>query len=65
MNDESLIEYGARRYIITITVIFCALLEIVDTSIVNVGLRDMAGNLDASTQEITWVISAMRLQTSL
>lgn len=58
MSDESLIEYGTRRYIITITVIFCALLEIVDTSIVNVGLRDMAGNLDASTQEITWVISA-------
>jgi len=58
MAEESLIEYGARRYIITVTVILCALLEIVDTSIVNVALRDMAGNLDASTQEITWVISA-------
>jgi DHA2 family multidrug resistance protein len=32
---ESLVEYGSRRVIITITAIVCALLEIVDTTIVN------------------------------
>lgn len=55
---ESLIEYGPRRVIITITAIFCALLEIVDTTIVNVALNDMKGNLGATLNEIGWVITA-------
>src|SRR5947208_319570 len=58
MNHESLVEYGPRRVIITITAIFCALLEIVDTTIVNVALNDMKGNLGATLNEIGWVITA-------
>src|SRR6478609_10597038 len=54
----SLVEYGGRRVIITITAIFCALLEIVDTTIVNVALNDMRGNLGATTSEVGWVITA-------
>src|SRR3954464_3992724 len=56
--QDSLVEYGARRVIITITAIFCALLEIVDTTIVNVALKDMQGNLGATLNEIGWVITA-------
>src|SRR6201995_4224900 len=56
--QESLIEYGPRRVIITITAIFCALLEIVDTTIVNVALKEMGGNLGATNSEIGWVITA-------
>src|SRR5919107_6065290 len=55
---NSLVEYGARRVIITITAIFCALLEIVDTTIVNVALNDMRGNLGATLTEVAWVITA-------
>jgi MFS transporter, DHA2 family, multidrug resistance protein len=55
---ESLVEYGSRRVIITLTAIVCALLEIVDTTIVNVALPDMKGNLGATTSEIGWVITA-------
>lgn len=58
MQQESLVEYGGRRVIITITAIFCALLEIVDTTIVNVALNDMKGNLGATLTEIAWVITA-------
>lgn len=58
MQQESLVEYGSRRVIITITAIFCALLEIVDTTIVNVALKDMQGNLGATLTEIGWVITA-------
>ncbi|MFI5133101.1 MAG: DHA2 family efflux MFS transporter permease subunit [Chitinophagales bacterium] len=54
----SLVEYGSRRTIITITAIICALLEIVDTTIVNVALNDMKGNLGATTSEIGWVVTA-------
>ena len=56
--QESLVEYGSRRVIITITAIFCALLEIVDTTIVNVALKDMQGNLGATLNEVGWVITA-------
>lgn len=55
---EDLVEYGSRRVIITITAIFCALLEIVDTTIVNVALNDMKGNLGATLSEVSWVITA-------
>ncbi len=55
---ESLVEYGSRRVIITITAIFCALLEIVDSTIVNVALNDMRGSLGATLSEVSWVITA-------
>lgn len=59
MNDQdSLVEYGARRVIVTVTAILCALLEIVDTTIVNVALTDMKGNLGATLTEIGWVVTA-------
>ena len=48
-QQASLVEYGSRRVIITITAIVCALLEIVDTTIVNVALPDMKGNIGATT----------------
>ena len=57
-QQNSLVEYGSRRVIITITAIVCALLEIVDTTIVNVAIKDMKGNLGATTTEIGWVITA-------
>ncbi len=57
-QQASLVEYGARRVIITITAIFCALLEIVDTTIVNVALNDMRGNLGATMSEVGWVVTA-------
>lgn len=58
MQQESLVEYGSRRVIITITAIICALLEIVDSTIVNVALNDMRGNLGATLSEVSWVITA-------
>ena len=56
--DDSLVEYGFRRVIITITAVLCALLEIVDTTIVNVALNEMRGTLGATLTDIAWVITA-------
>lgn len=58
VDQDSLVEYGSRRVIITITAIFCALLEIIDVTIVNVALNDMKGNLGATLSEVGWVITA-------
>ena len=56
--QQSLVEYGSRRVIITVTAILCALLEVADTTIVNVALNDMRGNLGATLSEIGWVITS-------
>jgi MFS transporter, DHA2 family, multidrug resistance protein len=58
VQQESLVEYGARRVIITLTAIVCALLEIVDSTIVNVALTQMQGSLGATLSEVGWVITA-------
>lgn len=58
MVQEDLVEYGFRRTIITITAVLCALLEIVDTTIVNVALNNMRGSLGASLTDVAWVITA-------
>ena len=57
-QQNSLVEYGSRRVIITVTAILCALLEIVDSTIVNVALNDMGGTLGASITEVGWVVTA-------
>ncbi|HYK47807.1 MAG TPA: DHA2 family efflux MFS transporter permease subunit [Parafilimonas sp.] len=57
-EHNSLVEYGSRRAIITITAVFCALLEIIDTTIVNVALPNMRGSLGATLSEVSWVITA-------
>lgn len=41
METNSLVEYGSRRVIITITAVICALLQIIDTTIVNIALPTM------------------------
>ena len=45
-----------KRWLIAITVSLAALLEIVDTSIVNVALNDMQAQLGATLTAIGWVI---------
>jgi len=51
-------ETGFRKWIIVITVVLCCLLELIDTSIVNVALTQMMGNLSATQQEVSWVIAS-------
>jgi DHA2 family multidrug resistance protein len=47
-----------RRAIVTVTVILCSLLELIDTSIINVAVNQISGNLGATITESSWVISA-------
>ena len=57
-QTNSLVEYGARRYIITITVVLCTLLELIDTTVVNVATSTLMGNLGATISEVSWVIAS-------
>jgi len=48
-------ELSPYRWLILAGLITAAILEVLDTTIVNVALPQMAGNLGATTQEIGWV----------
>jgi len=49
---------GFVKGIIVFTTISAAIMELIDTSIVNVALNNMAGNLGATIEDISWVITA-------
>jgi DHA2 family multidrug resistance protein len=44
-----------HRYIIAFAVVLAAVMQVIDSSIVNVALPDMMGNLGASLDEVAWV----------
>ncbi len=52
---ESEAEIYASRYLIAFTVTLASLLELLDTSIVNVAIPHMMGTLGATLDEVAWV----------
>src|ERR1700712_4489513 len=46
-----------RAKFIILTAILASLLEIIDTSIVNVAIPSMMGNLGATLEDISWVVT--------
>src|SRR3954453_20261647 len=53
---EEAADYGRRhRWWIMLGLITAAIMEVLDTTIINVALPQMAGNLGATQQEISWV----------
>lgn len=59
-NKAPVITYptGATKWILILTAISCAILELLDTTIVNVSLREISGSIGATTTEIAWVVTA-------
>jgi len=49
---------GTIRAIIVMTCITASLLELIDTTVVNVCLRHIAGSVGASTADVVWVVTA-------
>ncbi len=49
---------GFTKWIVVITAITCAVLELIDVTIVNVSLREISGSIGATITEIAWVITA-------
>jgi DHA2 family multidrug resistance protein len=54
---RNVVEYGIRRTIVTFAVILATLLEIVDTTIVNVALPTIQGNLGANIEEGSLIVT--------
>jgi DHA2 family multidrug resistance protein len=51
-------EKGFAKWIIVVTVITAALLELIDSTVVNVALNQIMGNLGATLEDVAWVITA-------
>ena len=49
---------GIAKAIIVITTVTAAIMELIDTSIVNVALNDISGSLGVSIEDISWVITS-------
>ncbi|WP_210490566.1 DHA2 family efflux MFS transporter permease subunit [Rufibacter aurantiacus] len=50
-------ETGLRKWAITITVISAALLELIDTTIVNVAMPQIQGNLGATLEDVAMIVT--------
>ena len=48
-------EPTANKYLISLSVMFGVLMSVIDSSVVNVALPNIQGNLGATQQEITWI----------
>ena len=48
----------ANRWLIAIAVMSSAVMEVLDTSVVNVSLPHIAGSLSATVDEATWVLTS-------
>src|ERR1700761_4645523 len=51
------VEYGRRRLLIVAGVMLAALLQTLDSTIVNVALPTIEGNIGASIDDGTWIVT--------
>ena len=58
-------ESSVGRWLIAIAVMASAMMELMDTSAVNVSLPYIAGNLSASTAEATWVLTSYLISNAI
>jgi DHA2 family multidrug resistance protein len=58
MYSSNLYPSGTERWILVLTAIICAVLELIDSTIVNVSLREISGSIGATTMEIGWISTA-------
>lgn len=58
MTAETQYPTGAAKWILVLTCVSCAVMELIDSTIVNVSLREISGNIGATVTEIGWVSTA-------
>ena len=49
---------GIAKFVVVLTTISAAIMELLDTSIVNVALFNMAGSLGVNVEDVAWVITS-------
>jgi MFS transporter, DHA2 family, multidrug resistance protein len=57
MQQSVVVEHGLRRVIVSVAVIAATLLEIIDTTIVNVALPNIQGNFGVAVDQGAWIVT--------
>jgi DHA2 family multidrug resistance protein len=57
MQQSGVVEHGLRRVVVSVAVIAATLLEIVDTTIVNVSLPNIQGNFGVAIDQGAWIVT--------
>jgi len=65
MSDTEELPTGTERLMITFAVMSATLIQVLDTTIVNVALPHMAGELGASTDQISWVLTSYLVSSAI
>jgi DHA2 family multidrug resistance protein len=63
--DAPLDNDAVGRWLVAIAVMASAMMELIDTSAVNVSLPYIAGNLSATTSEATWVLTSYLISNAI
>src|SRR5256884_9188124 len=58
MADETQATPHVNPWIIAVSVMFSTFMEVLDTTVVNVSLPHIAGNLSATPDEATWALTS-------
>lgn len=58
MTETLLARSNFEKWMIAFTVMFVAVIEVLDITIVNVSLNQMMGAFGATTEEITWILTS-------
>ena len=58
MADETHATPHVNPWIIAVSVMFSTFMEVLDTTVVNVSLRHIAGSLSATVDEATWALTS-------
>jgi MFS transporter, DHA2 family, multidrug resistance protein len=57
MEPRNVVEHGLRRAVVSVAVIAATLLEIIDTTIVNVALPNIQGNFGVPVDQGAWIVT--------
>jgi DHA2 family multidrug resistance protein len=56
-QPTSVVEFGLRRVIVSVAVITATLLEVIDTTVVNVALPNIQGNFGVPVDQGAWIVT--------
>ena len=56
---------SVNPWLIAVSIMLATIMEVLDTSVANVSLPYIAGNLSASTDEATWVLTSYLVSNAI
>ena len=65
MSTQAQEQPQVNPWLVAVSVMFGTFMEVLDTTVVNVSLPHIAGNLSASTEEATWALTSYLVSNAI